>query len=365
MSDFIKNLEIKNFKSIKYLQMDCKRVNVFIGKPNVGKSNILEGLSLLCGGNSFNHEKFLSEFIRYNSAIDLFHDKNHLKLIEVSTDKIYAFLRFHNNSIGKYDFMIGENWIKDFMNLKSDYSVQKLRQEFEEVAEKSSNSKYIMPNYITFDKNGGSISKTKEESLSIVRKYEFKKLENLNSPFSMFLNSPFGNNLFTIFFQEKKLRKEIVNTLKEYGLELVYNSTSGEYIIQKNIEGDVTQFSYSTMADTFQRLFFHLAAIESNKNAVLLFEEPEAHSYPPYIWQLANRIAHDKDNQYFISTHSPYIIETLLQEMKDIDINICVTSFENYETKVNVLQADALQDMFDMGADTVFFNMEKFETHTL
>ena len=40
----IKKLEIENFKSIKHLSLDCKRVNVFIGEPNAGKSNILEAL---------------------------------------------------------------------------------------------------------------------------------------------------------------------------------------------------------------------------------------------------------------------------------------------------------------------------------
>lgn len=41
-SNFLDWVEIKNFKSIKDLRLDCKRVNIFIGKPNVGKSNILE-----------------------------------------------------------------------------------------------------------------------------------------------------------------------------------------------------------------------------------------------------------------------------------------------------------------------------------
>jgi AAA15 family ATPase/GTPase len=36
----IKNLEIKNFKSVKHLKLDCKRINLFIGEPNTGKSNI-------------------------------------------------------------------------------------------------------------------------------------------------------------------------------------------------------------------------------------------------------------------------------------------------------------------------------------
>ena len=43
----IKNLEIKNFKSIKHLKLDCKRINLFIGEPNTGKSNILETLGIL------------------------------------------------------------------------------------------------------------------------------------------------------------------------------------------------------------------------------------------------------------------------------------------------------------------------------
>ena len=38
----VKTLEVKNFKSIKHLKLNCKRINIFIGEPNTGKSNILE-----------------------------------------------------------------------------------------------------------------------------------------------------------------------------------------------------------------------------------------------------------------------------------------------------------------------------------
>ena len=77
MDNFIKNLEIKNFKSIKHLTLDCKRVNVFIGKPNVGKSNILEALGLL-GPPSLKFQlegyKFLDKIVRYNKLQNLFHE---------------------------------------------------------------------------------------------------------------------------------------------------------------------------------------------------------------------------------------------------------------------------------------------------
>ena len=46
----IKNLEIENFKSIKHLKLDCKRINLFIGEPNTGKSNILESFGILSFG---------------------------------------------------------------------------------------------------------------------------------------------------------------------------------------------------------------------------------------------------------------------------------------------------------------------------
>ena len=42
----IKSLDVKNFKSIKHLQLNCEKVNVFIGKPNTGKSNILESIGI-------------------------------------------------------------------------------------------------------------------------------------------------------------------------------------------------------------------------------------------------------------------------------------------------------------------------------
>ena len=50
----IKKLHIKNFKSIKELDLNCARVNVFIGEPNTGKSNILEAIGIYCLPNMTN-----------------------------------------------------------------------------------------------------------------------------------------------------------------------------------------------------------------------------------------------------------------------------------------------------------------------
>jgi len=79
----INRLSITNFKSIKQLSIACKRVNVFIGKPNVGKSNILEAISLLGAHYSFDQNKYLSELIRYQEISNLFYDDDLLNNINV------------------------------------------------------------------------------------------------------------------------------------------------------------------------------------------------------------------------------------------------------------------------------------------
>jgi AAA15 family ATPase/GTPase len=63
MLEAIPSISTKNFKSIRDLQITgCSRVNLFIGKPNVGKSNILEALST-----------FSIPYLRENSTRKLSH----------------------------------------------------------------------------------------------------------------------------------------------------------------------------------------------------------------------------------------------------------------------------------------------------
>lgn len=62
----LSELSIQNYKSIKKLDLDCKRINLFIGRPNVGKSNILEAISLLSGG--------VGEHIRKEDFRNMFFD---------------------------------------------------------------------------------------------------------------------------------------------------------------------------------------------------------------------------------------------------------------------------------------------------
>jgi AAA15 family ATPase/GTPase len=88
MSDFIDHIHILNFKSIRDSEIpDCKRINLIIGRPNVGKSNILEALSLFSipylRENSF---RKLSYLIRLENETELFYNGNTAISAQIGTN---------------------------------------------------------------------------------------------------------------------------------------------------------------------------------------------------------------------------------------------------------------------------------------
>jgi AAA15 family ATPase/GTPase len=156
------------------------------------------------------------------------------------------------------------------------------------------------------------------------------------------------------------LKKEIGTIFKQRGLEVAFSRNENTIELQKRDEDNyVFKYPFSTTADTFQRLIFYLAVIETNKNSVLILEEPEVHSFPPYTTMLTERILDDADNQYFIATHSPYLLGKLIEKADFSELNVCITYFENHQTKVKILNEAELQDVVDYGTD-LFFNLSKF-----
>ena len=73
---------------------------------------------------------------------------------------------------------------------------------------------------------------------------------------------------------------------------------------------------------------------------------------------LAELIALD-DNQYFVSTHNPYFLLSVLEKCPKDDIQIFVTYLENYTTKTKVLSDQDVEEILDMDS-SVFFNIDKF-----
>ncbi len=365
MSNFLNELKISHFKSIKEVEIDCKRVNVFIGKPNVGKSNILEAIALLGAHYSKNHDKFLSEFIRYEEISNLFYDDNLLNDVNVVSDKVLARLRYHTSNVNQADLITGGNneYTRMLLDLNT-ATTGAIYMKYSELLSKFEQAGIwdIEPFYTAIGETGRcgrGLADILSTTLNPIKKYEFKQAESFSNKFPNYLLPPYGDNLFSIVDYNQDLRKEIVDMFAEYGLQFVASKKYSKFEIQKSIDGYVYKYHYTSIADTFQRLIFYFAAIDSNKDSVLILEEPEVHSFPPYTKELADRIIASTSNQFFITTHSPYLLQNLISNLGNEELNVFITYFENYETKIKKLSVEELRKVSDFHMD-LFFNLDQF-----
>ena len=328
-------LEIINFKTIKHQRIDCSRVNIFIGEPNVGKSNILEALSLLSFPNLI-HDNLGYDFkniVRSNTAADLFRDKNTNEIIEVLIGNLKAEFREIQISYSPYQLEI----LTPTLNFKASFRHD-------------------------FTNDGEGISGNLGEELFEVKFYNYlNPISKFTLSKEKFLSIPNGENIGQILFQHDDIWEFFQDILyKRNNHKLRYKAESGELIVFEENGKKVTDYSYKSIADTLQRLIFYYAAIESNKDSILIFEEPEVHSFPPYISMLGDKIARDKDNQYFITTHSPYMLRALIENTESQDCSVFIVDYKNHETVINKLSEEEKQNILS-DWELAFFNLDNYK----
>jgi predicted ATP-dependent endonuclease of OLD family len=320
----IQQIIIKNFKSIKELKFNAKRINLFIGKPNTGKSNLLEALGIFSlpysdGGKL----KFIT---RIESAVDLFFDNQTSQRIEVKADEL-----------SWQGWSEGDNVI-----IKCEIPGDSL------------------PRFhYSLNPRGEIFYRSTQSPLPDIKFYRFRILEHFPKKEFSFLLPPDGENLLEILKTNTNIYDLVDEFLSEYKLKIVPEEKEYKLKILKIDTPRPILFPYFSLSDTFQRIIFYLTAIESNKNSVLLFEEPEAHAFPYYTKILAEIIALDNsNNQYFITTHNPYFLISILEKAPKNDVAIFITYLEDYQTKLKGLDDLEKEKILKEGKD-VFFNIDQ------
>jgi len=332
----VKNLDIQNFKSIKQLKLDCKRINVFIGRPNTGKSNILESLGLF--SILHQHGVSLKDFVRFENMTNLFYDQDLGEKIFVGADGSNYGLHFFNG----------------VFHMKGVY-----------LASGGGEGAAQFQFRFGFDYDGGlkTGERTGQDPTTLAKLtykfYKFAVLKEFSSQDANFLLPPRGENLLSLLLTNKALKKTVADLFSEFGLRLVFEPQAGIIKVQKEIEDVIISYPYSLVSDTLQRVVFHLAAIETNKRSIIIFEEPESHAFPYYTKFLAERIALDASNQYFIATHNPYFLMSVLEKAPKEDIGVFITYFEDFQTKVKPLSEGDVQEVMDLD-ESIFFNLDRF-----
>ncbi|HZZ74368.1 MAG TPA: AAA family ATPase [Puia sp.] len=272
MSDFIGNISIVNFKSIRQAYLEnCARINLIIGKLNSGKSNILEALSLF--SLPFLREsraKKITQMIRCENLSELFHFGNTEDSIFVVMDALSCVVKYNpdkslavetNNGANQHIYQIDKN-----LRFRSDRSK----------SEKPVVKRYIFP----------------------------------------------GKTIFA--------GRHLNFQMPPYGLN--------------NINPERSQ------SETIKRIDFFKAVIGSNKDSILLFEEPEAHCFLPFTTQITQEMIANTRNQYFMTTYSPFMINNLLENAGK-ELAIFKVHLVNHETVIHRLAENELDDLFQKGVD--------------
>lgn len=323
----IQELTIKNFKSIKELHFPCKKLNVIIGEPNSGKSNILEALALQSQG-AFAGELSKAMF-RYNTLSDLFYDFNINEPIEVGTDDksstIYYPIRPDGIPEDKFIFKLDKD---DRQSLS-----------------------------YQLNHNGGVV-RSSNDGYTNVHFYEFKRLAKFSNSFTPHLSVPYGENLPSLLIANATYKQWVSEFLSSKGLRLTLKPAEFDIAVSKIVDDAIYSYPYFTISETLQRVIFYMMAIKSNKEAVLIFDEPESNTFPFYTKYLAESIALDETNQFFITTHNPYLLLNLIEKSKTADINVCIAEMKDYQTKLHVLNEEQVTKVLDFNSD-VFFNFNQ------
>jgi AAA15 family ATPase/GTPase len=327
----------------------CKRINVFVGKPNVGKSNVLEALSLF----SISDANFsLNDALRIEETTTAFFNGDISRMAEIRLNEktrirlsyFDSFLRYERQND---DANVGFDLIDtEKSNFKSDIRTF---------------------NTVSFDyfKAGTAIKDFKgvlnspKEPLCEIRKYFFNSKVDFVKKHPFRLESPFGQNIFEVISNSNELKQSINHLFRPYDLELLFELREQKFTILKRTTEGIFSIPYKLIADTLQRLIFYKAAITSNNNTVLLLEEPESHMFPPYISKFTSDIINDvNNNQYFLATHSPYVLNDFMEHAKE-DLVIYLLDYKNGETAIHRMSDDDTHDAYQFGYD-FFMNMENF-----
>lgn len=352
----ISKIVINNFKSIERLELDIKRINVLVGGNNAGKTSILQAIQF--GGA-------IVQTVGITAKINWDKEKNFTRSIE-PTELVYSPLKEVSALARGGELKQGEKY-----TIKIDY--------FDDLLGVTSVS-------IKRGKNRNIVSTISKSDFS-------KRFESIENPVCVFVPGLAGIPYNEEFKTESIVRKaaargdangvlrNILWLLKKNNTEwntfvselqrvfpnieivVSFNPQTDEYIDVK-VKETVVITNEMGNKETIERLLpidavgtgvlqaiQILSYINVYHPKLLIMDEPDAHLHPDNqrkIIRMIIDLAHKKDYQLILSTHSRHIIDSVQDEAKVIWIKDGMkVNDEDFEI-VRVLVDIGALDMGDM-----------------
>jgi hypothetical protein len=191
-----------------------------------------------------------------------------------------------------------------------------------------------------------------------IKYYRFKPGATTTTQAIGLFQPPFGVNLTSILQTNKGLRGRVNDLFRSRNFRLEMRPVENKFRIAKVIDDELFSFPYDSVSETWRRIVFYMAVLETNQNSTILLDEPEANTFPFYTSYLAERIALDESNQFFLTTHNPYILSSIVGKTPVKDLAVFVATMENFCTKLKPASVDGLSKILEYGPDA-FLNLDK------
>ena len=386
----MKRIIIRDFGPIMKADIMLQDVNIIIGEQSIGKSCVLK-VACFCTWvekriaieqNAKRFEKngvFLEELVNFHRLNGYVHDNTY---IGYESD----FIKFSYDSENGFSYEWKEKrW--DYKRPKVSYipaerNLVAVIPNWFEVKSVAENIQDFMADWSDARK---SIEKDKDIlNLDVAYHYDessdtdyVKMKDGRILPFtnvSSGLQSLIPLYVHLVNITSKKYREREDNSVKHKSetdnlVDLLvdfYAKNLGEALIKNPKYGTINQETglekeYIPNPEMREWLIERLFNISKIHHCEVFLEEPEENLFPPtqqiLMKSLLRFVNLEKGNTLFISTHSPYILDILL-ERETYDFGLFyIQSTENGSVVKTATEAD-VQDMFEGGVDA-FFNIER------
>lgn len=386
----MKRIVIRDFGPIKEADVLLKDINVVIGEQSIGKSCVLK-VACFCTWvekrieieqNAKRFEKtgvFIEELVNFHRLNGYEHKNTY---IGYETD----FIKFSYDNERGFSY----EWKKDRWNYKrpkvsyvpAERNLVAVIPNWFEVKSVAENIQDFMADWSDARKSVGD----DEAILNLGVAYHYDEVSDMDyvkmkdGRFLPLVNVSSGlQSLIPLYVHlvnitSKKYREREVNSVKHKSeiekltstLIDYYKENIGEPFIKnpnygainKKVNIDKEFIPNPKMTEWFLRRFLYISKIH---HCEVFLEEPEENLFPPtqqiLMRRLLNLVYHNKGNTLFISTHSPYVLDVLLEREK-YDFGLFYIQPSEHGSIVRTATEVDVQDMFEGGVDA-FFNIER------